>query len=219
MGADGWCRQRPSLQVRLPANKLTFPCFRFKKRYKLPVADGGVSGLTAPVIHPKQTPAMTENKNQLQKKFTSFTKLATTPAETERIARDFAAGLQPGDVVAFFGDLGSGKTFFIKSLCRALGTVQEATSPSFTIINEYFTPDDLFVYHFDFYRLEDEQELRNLGLDEFFYNDYICLIEWADKILLHLPENRWEVWLQFVPHQPESRNISIFKKTDEENER
>lgn len=162
---------------------------------------------------------MIENKNQLRKKFTSFTKAATTPAETGRIARDFAAGLQPGDVVAFYGDLGSGKTFFIKSLCRALGTVQEATSPSFTIINEYFTPEELFIYHFDFYRLESEQELRNLGLEEFFYNDYICFIEWADKIQVHLPENRWEVRLAFVPHLPESRNISINKKTAEENEK
>jgi len=137
-----------------------------------------------------------------------------SPEETTRLAEKLARVLQPGEVVAFFGDLGSGKTFFIKALCRSLGCRQEAKSPSFTIINEYRTAEDLIIYHFDFYRLENEMELQNLGLDEFFYNDYICLVEWADKIRTYLPPHRWEVYLKFIPHQPESRIITIRKKED-----
>ena len=69
-----------------------------------------------------------------------------------------------------------------EEMCKALGIEHEATSPSFTIINEYEARGAIWIYHFDFYRIENEAELLNLGLDEFFYNDYICLIEWADKI-------------------------------------
>ncbi len=139
-----------------------------------------------------------------------------SPEETTGVAEKFSRVLQPGDVVAFFGELGSGKTFFIKALCRSLGCRQEAKSPSFTIINEYHTTADWMIYHFDFYRLENEMELQNLGLDEFFYNDYLCLVEWADKIEPYLPSRRWEVFLKFVPHQPERRIITIRKRIDDE---
>ena len=134
-----------------------------------------------------------------------------TRQEIDRVAERFARELQPGEVVAFYGELGSGKTYFIKKLCRALETEQEATSPSFTIINEYHTRKGELIYHFDFYRLESEAELQNLDLDDFFYNDFICLVEWADKIRAYLPERRWEVYLDFVPHQPERRNLKIVR--------
>ncbi|GAB4378545.1 MAG: hypothetical protein Kow0042_27090 [Calditrichia bacterium] len=145
-------------------------------------------------------------------------KKVDTPAGTEETAQWLARQLQGGDVVAFFGNLGSGKTFFIKALCRALGTVQEATSPSFTIINEYTTPDGQIVYHFDFYRLQGEGELVNLGLDDFFYSDSICLVEWADKIQAYLPDRHWQVNLKFIEGNPEGRFISIFKNFKQEND-
>lgn len=134
--------------------------------------------------------------------------------DTRKLAGRLAAKLRPGDVVAFYGNLGSGKTAFIKELCRAWNCRQEATSPTFTIINEYQTAGGQLVYHFDFYRLKSEAELSNLGLDEFFYNDFICLIEWADKIEAFLPSVRWEVRLNFSPRQTDCREVTILKREE-----
>jgi tRNA threonylcarbamoyladenosine biosynthesis protein TsaE len=139
-------------------------------------------------------------------KYTSVSENNTT-----RIAQDLGRRLVAGDLIAFYGDLGTGKTFFIKSLCQQLGVSNEVTSPTFTIINEYHSKKDFLIYHFDFYRIENDSELLNLGLDDFFYNQYICLIEWADKIEKHLPESRWEVWLNFLPNKPQWREIKIVK--------
>lgn len=140
-----------------------------------------------------------------------------SPGETQEIALRFAGMIQPGEVAAFYGDLGSGKTFFIQTLCRALGCEQQATSPSFTIINEY-RANEVMIYHFDFYRLENKAELFNIGLDEFFYDHHICLIEWADKIKAYLPKQRWDIYLKFIENQPESRHILIEKILDESHE-
>jgi tRNA threonylcarbamoyladenosine biosynthesis protein TsaE len=141
-------------------------------------------------------------------------KIVHSPQQSEKIARQLAEKLNPGDVVALHGELGTGKTFLVKAICRFFKMSQEATSPSFTIINEYFNQRGLYIYHFDFYRLENEAELQNLGLDEFFYNDYISLIEWPDKIQNYIPESRWEVYLNFVDDEPEARKIRIEKKGD-----
>lgn len=136
---------------------------------------------------------------------------AQSPKQTEDIAGYLAKELRRGDVVAFYGELGSGKTFFIKTVCRFFNVLEEATSPSFTIINEYHSRENLYIYHFDFYRLDHDAELQNLGLDEFFFNDYICLIEWADKIDSYLPGKRWEVYLKFIDEKPRARRIIIEK--------
>jgi tRNA threonylcarbamoyladenosine biosynthesis protein TsaE len=141
-------------------------------------------------------------------------KIVHSPQQSEKIARQLAEKLNPGDVVALYGELGTGKTFLVKAICRFFKMSQEATSPSFTIINEYFNQRGMYIYHFDFYRLENEAELQNLGLDEFFYADYISLIEWPDKIQNYIPESRWEVYLDFVDDEPEARKIRIEKKGD-----
>jgi tRNA threonylcarbamoyladenosine biosynthesis protein TsaE len=148
----------------------------------------------------------------LESRMLMLEKTVHSPQQTEEIARQFSGKLLPGDVVALYGDLGTGKTFLVKAICRFFKMNQEATSPSFTIINEYFNDKNLYIYHFDFYRLENEAELQNLGLDEFFYNDYICLIEWADKIQDFLPESRWEVHIKFVDSEPQARTIRIEKR-------
>ena len=141
-------------------------------------------------------------------------KIVHSPQQSEKIARQLAEKLNPGDVVALYGELGTGKTFLVKAICRFFKMNQEATSPSFTIINEYFNQRGLYIYHFDFYRLENEAELQNLGLDEFFYANYICMIEWPEKIQNYMPESRWEVYLDFVDDEPEARKIRIEKKGD-----
>lgn len=135
--------------------------------------------------------------------------IVNSPVETLAFAENFAAGLRPGDVVALYGDLGAGKTFLVKAICRALHTEEEPTSPTFTIINEYHAPDDLLIYHFDFYRIEHSAELVNLGLEEYFYADNICFIEWPEKIADYLPKTRHEVFLDFVEGQADARRIRI----------
>jgi tRNA threonylcarbamoyladenosine biosynthesis protein TsaE len=134
-----------------------------------------------------------------------------SPQETAGVAEDLAKQLKPGDVIAFYGELGSGKTFMIKNICHSLKTKEEPTSPSFTLINEYHTPQQVNIYHFDFYRLDHEAELTNLGIDDFLYNDNICLIEWADKIKKLLPEKRYDIFIKFNDQKPEAREIEIRK--------
>lgn len=132
-----------------------------------------------------------------------------SPEETAELARNFAKRLQPGEVVAFFGELGSGKTFMIKQICAELGSLEEATSPSFTLINEYHTKQHLTVYHFDFYRLKNDFELANLGIDDLLYGENICLVEWADKIQQFLPHKRYDIFITFIEEKPEARKIEI----------
>jgi tRNA threonylcarbamoyladenosine biosynthesis protein TsaE len=138
-------------------------------------------------------------------------KRVNSPEETAALAAEFAAQLKPGDTVAFYGNLGSGKTFFVKQLCRYFHTAEEPASPTFTIINEYRAGNDFFIYHFDFYRLEHPAELANLGLEDYFYGGNLCFIEWADKIRDFLPPQRYEIYLDFLADHPQARSIRIFK--------
>lgn len=149
----------------------------------------------------------------LEKAISSQIEKITTasPEETARFAGKFARRLQPGEVVAFYGDLGSGKTFFIQHLCRALGCAEVPTSPTFIILNVYHTAGGMEIYHFDFYRLEHEAELANIGLEDYFYGEGICLIEWADKIASFLPLPRYDIRLHFVPGAPEARTIEVVR--------
>jgi tRNA threonylcarbamoyladenosine biosynthesis protein TsaE len=96
-------------------------------------------------------------------------------------AESFLRSIGDTPVVAFSGDLGAGKTTFIQSLCRALGVHAEVNSPTFALVNEYFTPGGDSVYHFDLYRIEDPEELFDLGYEEYFYSGARCFIEWPEK--------------------------------------
>ncbi len=116
-----------------------------------------------------------------------------SPKETRRIAATLAKNLKGGSVVALFGELGSGKTTFVKGMCRALNVRDDVTSPTFTLIQEY--SGTIPIYHFDFYRIEEPAEMLQLGCEEYFYGDGICLIEWPERIIDYLPENRTEVRL------------------------
>jgi tRNA threonylcarbamoyladenosine biosynthesis protein TsaE len=110
-----------------------------------------------------------------------------------------AAQLRRGDVLALCGNLGAGKTHFVKGLADALGTNTAVTSPTFTLIHEYLG-GRLPLYHFDFYRLEDEDEALKIGLDEYLDGDGICVIEWADKFPGLLPPHTR--WFRFT-HRPD----------------
>ncbi len=114
--------------------------------------------------------------------------------ETAALGRTFAASLRPGDVVALFGTLGSGKTRFITGVCEALGARIHATSPTFTLINEYPAPFGSVV-HIDLYRIGSRNELAELGIEEYFSDECICLIEWAELVRDILPRRHFEVQL------------------------
>ena len=102
--------------------------------------------------------------------------------DTRHAGSVFAATLQPGDIVALFGDLGAGKTEFVRGSCEALGVDGAVvTSPTFTIVNEY-EGDDATVFHFDAFRLRSEAEFYDLGYEEYFFGRAISFVEWPDRL-------------------------------------
>jgi tRNA threonylcarbamoyladenosine biosynthesis protein TsaE len=115
------------------------------------------------------------------------TVISNSPAETEAIGRQLAQRIDVGAVLALKGELGSGKTLFVKGLVAGLGSSADVTSPTFTIAHEY-RGGRLPVYHFDFFRLEDSQSLARLGLDDYFFGDGLSVIEWADRFPEFIPE-------------------------------
>jgi len=117
--------------------------------------------------------------------------ISNGPAETEAIGRRFANDVDVGSVLALKGELGSGKTQFVKGLVAGLGSSATVTSPTFTIAHEYLG-GRLSIYHFDFFRLEDRQSVARLGLDDYFFGDGVSVIEWADRFPEFILERaRW----------------------------
>jgi tRNA threonylcarbamoyladenosine biosynthesis protein TsaE len=90
--------------------------------------------------------------------------------------------------LAFYGEMGVGKTTLIKAVCKQLNVTSLVNSPSFALINEYFTSGNGKVYHFDFYRIKSTDEALSLGIDDYFYSGYPCLIEWPEQIKTLLPK-------------------------------
>jgi tRNA threonylcarbamoyladenosine biosynthesis protein TsaE len=88
----------------------------------------------------------------------------------------------------FFGEMGSGKTTLIKSLCRHLGVSDTMSSPTFSIVNEYQALNKTTIFHFDFYRIKNEEEAYDIGTDEYFYSGNYCFVEWPEKIPSLIPD-------------------------------
>lgn len=109
-------------------------------------------------------------------------------------------------VFIFKAPMGAGKTTFIKSLCEHLQVEDSTSSPTFSIVNEYRSPKGP-VYHFDFYRLKDEQEAFDLGYEEYFYSDHYCFIEWPEKIPNLIPEDA--ILVEITVNDDKSRTITI----------
>ncbi len=107
--------------------------------------------------------------------------------ETQNIGREFAETLTPGSIVALVGDLGCGKTAFVKGVMSYFGDPLEVSSPTYTLVNEY--AGDFPIYHFDVYRLENPDPSQCDWMDDYFFGDGVCLIEWADNISAVLPDD------------------------------
>jgi tRNA threonylcarbamoyladenosine biosynthesis protein TsaE len=115
------------------------------------------------------------------------------PEETRQCAGAFAGRLEPGDVVALHGELGTGKTCFVQGVAAAIGVTEPVTSPTFTLVNEY--AGRLPVYHMDLYRLSGPEEALQLGMEEYMGGNGITLIEWADRAAELIPNRAWHVRL------------------------
>ncbi|HPT83966.1 MAG TPA: tRNA (adenosine(37)-N6)-threonylcarbamoyltransferase complex ATPase subunit type 1 TsaE [Limnochordia bacterium] len=130
-----------------------------------------------------------------------------SPEETKRLAAAVGELLQAGDLLNLSGELGAGKTLFVKGIAAALGIPEDVvTSPTFSIINEYQGEGGL-LYHFDFYRLQDESELENIGCQDYFYGPGISVVEWGDLFPHHLPEERLDIVLEKLG--PQERRLQF----------
>ena len=122
------------------------------------------------------------------------------PALASKITKAYS-----NKVIAFYGDMSAGKTTFIKYLCQELGVDPSlVNSPTYAIVNEYEARGDQLIFHFDFYRIKDENEAYEMGYENYFYSNHYCFIEWPEKIANLLPENRLQI------HIESEANMRIF---------
>jgi tRNA threonylcarbamoyladenosine biosynthesis protein TsaE len=122
-------------------------------------------------------------------------RLSSNPEETRLIGSEFVRNTPAATVLSLIGALGAGKTEFVKGLALGLGIETEVTSPTFTIIHEYRGGRDP-LFHMDFYRLREERELDEIGLDEYLRAGGICAIEWGDKFPNRLPRDTIKVFFR-----------------------
>jgi tRNA threonylcarbamoyladenosine biosynthesis protein TsaE len=116
--------------------------------------------------------------------------------EIQHTARRFLDHFRDKRIFAFYGPLGSGKTTFIKAICKELNVEDNVSSPSFSIINEYNSKGKGEIYHFDFYRIEKQEEVFDLGYEEYFYTGKLCFIEWPEIVKDILPGETIHVRIQ-----------------------
>ena len=134
------------------------------------------------------------------------TVITNSAAETRELGKRLAEKLKAGDVILLEGDLGAGKSEFARGVAKGLGVTETVTSPSFTILNVYES-GKLPLYHFDWYRLESEEELYELGMDEYLGGDGIAVVEWAERCPEAVPENVLRIRLEVTGG--ESRRITV----------
>jgi tRNA threonylcarbamoyladenosine biosynthesis protein TsaE len=125
------------------------------------------------------------------------------------IAEQFVSLIPVNSIVAFYGEMGSGKTTFIKEICNVLKVVDDPTSPTFAIVNEYNTNDRKKIYHFDFYRINKISEAFDIGFDEYIESGYYCFIEWPEKIEEILPDNVIKVKIEVLGEDKRLITIEI----------
>ncbi len=130
-------------------------------------------------------------------------------ADLPETARQVLAYGQDLRVWLFEGEMGAGKTTFVKALCRELGVLQTVQSPTFALVNEYSTDQNDTLYHFDFYRIKSEVEAFDIGVEEYFYSGNFCFVEWPSQIPHLWPEAYLSVRIE--SNADDSRRISVTK--------
>ena len=133
--------------------------------------------------------------------------LSHSELETEAAGQSLAARLRPGDIVAYRGSLGMGKTAFTRGLARGLGYAGQVTSPTFTIVNEY--PGSIPLFHFDMYRLPDSDALFDIGWEDYLDRGGICAVEWSEQVSDAIPDGAITVTICRHPDQENWRIITI----------
>lgn len=118
-----------------------------------------------------------------------------SPEETFALAKQLGEAVEPGTVFTLTGDLGVGKTVFAQGLAEGLGITEPINSPTFTIVQVY-DEGRLPFYHFDVYRIGDVEEMDEIGYEDYFYGDGVCLIEWAELIAEILPQHRTQILIE-----------------------
>lgn len=111
-------------------------------------------------------------------------------------ARDFVDAMGGNKVFAFYGKMGAGKTTFIKAVCEVLGVTDVINSPTFAIVNEYLDGNEKPIYHFDFYRIKKEEEVYDMGYEDYVYSGNLCFMEWPELIEDLLPEDAVKVTIE-----------------------
>lgn len=132
--------------------------------------------------------------------------ISRTPQETFDLGVKLAATLKAGDVLALCGDLGAGKTQFTKGVAAGLQTQAEVTSPTFTLIHEYLG-GRLPLFHIDLYRLETEDEVLGIGIEDYFDGPGVTIVEWPDHFVAILPKRA--LWVRFTPLEGDDREIIL----------
>ena len=137
---------------------------------------------------------------------------STCTDDTRAIGKAITLCLLPGAVVGLCGELGAGKTEFVKGAADALGLdPDQVTSPTFTLINEY--PGTSLLYHFDLYRLNDPSQLDDIGAEEYFWGEGICLVEWADLFTQSLPSQ--SLYIKFQVLDEKTRQLEVLAPDSE----
>jgi tRNA threonylcarbamoyladenosine biosynthesis protein TsaE len=132
---------------------------------------------------------------------------ASSVSDLPTVAFELLSYAANARIFLFYGDMGAGKTTLIKSLCKALGSNDNITSPTFAIVNEYAANDK--IYHFDFYRLKNQTEALDIGCEEYFYSGNYCFIEWPEKIPDLLPDHYVKITIAILGDN--SRQITLDK--------
>ncbi len=140
------------------------------------------------------------NRKFLEKYKSSY--VSHSDQDTVNLAKDLASGLKAGDIIALIGDIGTGKTTFVKAIAKALGISETVSSPTFTIVREYRS-GKFPLFHFDVYRLSNEDEFYDIGAEEYLYGDGITIIEWADIVEDALPLNTMIIEIKYGNNEGE----------------
>lgn len=127
--------------------------------------------------------------------------------ETQALGQKLASRLAPGDVIAYFGDLGAGKTAFTRGLAQGLGITDPVTSPTYTIVNEYLS-GRIPLFHFDMYRLGSSDELFDIGWEDYLARGGVCAVEWSENVEDAL-RDAIHITIEKDPLEPDTRRITI----------